>query len=74
MHRAASTQQELEGSVNGLKKETGAQLRELASDRGEALRALEGAKHAAEQRQHQLQASQTTTACHGTLYYIAEPH
>ncbi|KAL3132444.1 Nucleolar protein 58 [Trebouxia sp. C0010 RCD-2024] len=53
--RAASAQQELEGSVNGLKKETGAQLRELASDRGEALRALEGAKHAAEQRQHQLQ-------------------
>jgi len=41
--------------VNGLKKETGAQLRELASDRGEALRALEGAKQAAEHRQHQLQ-------------------
>lgn len=60
--RAASAQQELEGSVNGLKKETGAQLRELASDRGEALRALEGAKHAAEQRQHQLQASSATTA------------
>ncbi|DBA96427.1 TPA: Nucleolar protein 58, variant 2 [Trebouxia sp. C0004] len=53
--RAASAQQELEGSVNGLKKETGAQLRELASDRGEALRALEGAKQAAEHRQHQLQ-------------------
>ena len=50
--RAASAQQELEGSVNGLKKETGAQLRELASDRGEALRALEGAKQAAEHRQH----------------------
>ena len=56
-HRAESAQQELEGSVNGLKKETGAQLRELASDRGEALRALEGAKQAAEHRQHQLQAS-----------------
>lgn len=41
----------------GLKKETGAQLRELASDRGEALRALEGAKQAAEHRQHQLQAT-----------------
>jgi len=40
-----------------MKKETGAQLRELASDRGEALRALEGAKQAAEHRQHQLQAS-----------------
>ncbi len=53
--RAASAQQQLEGSVNGLKKETGAQLRELASDRGEALRALEGAKQAAEHRQHQLQ-------------------
>lgn len=59
--RAASAQQELEGSVNGLKKETGAQLRELASDRGEALRALEGAKQAAEHRQHQLQASSTTS-------------
>ena len=59
--RAASAQQELEGSVNGLKKETGAQLRELASDRGEALRALEGAKQAAEHRQHQLQASSPTT-------------
>lgn len=59
--RAASAQQELEGSVNGLKKETGAQLRELASDRGEALRALEGAKQAAEHRQHQLQASSSTS-------------
>ena len=54
--RAASAQQELEGSVNGLKKETGAQLRELACDKGEALRALQAAKQAAEQRQHQLQA------------------
>lgn len=53
--RAESAQQELEGSVNGLKKETGAQLRELACDKGEALRALQGAKYAAEQRQHQLQ-------------------
>lgn len=73
--RAASAQQELEGSVNGLKKETGAQLRELASDRGEALRALEGAKQAAEHRQHQLQASSATSqssnkknsACLGVL-------
>ena len=59
--RAASAQQELEGNVNGLKKETGAQLRELASDKGEALRALEGAKQAAENRQHQLQASFATS-------------
>lgn len=62
MCRAASAQQELEGSVNGLKKETGAQLRELASDRGEALKALEGAKQAAEHRQHQLQANSTTSS------------
>ena len=55
--RAASAQQELEGSVHGLKKETGAQLRELASDKGEAIRALQGAKQAAELRQHQLQVS-----------------
>lgn len=41
--------------MSGLKKETGAQLRELACDKGEALRALQGAKQAAEQRQHQLQ-------------------
>lgn len=61
--RAASAQQELEGSVNGLKKETGAQLRELASDRGEALRALEGAKQAAEHRQHQLQVHPLLPAC-----------
>ena len=74
MHRAASAQQELEGSVNGLKKETGAQLRELASDRGEALRALEGAKHAAEQRQHQLQASWITTAWHRPPYNTANAH
>ena len=62
-YRAASAQQELEGSVNGLKKETGAQLRELACDKGEALRALQAAKQAAEQRQHQLQVSHDVALC-----------
>ena len=52
--------------MHGLKKEAGAQLRELASDRGEALRALEGAKQAAEHRQHQLQAT--------THLFAAAPH
>ena len=61
--RAASAQQELEGSVNGLKKETGAQLRELACDKGEALRALHAAKQAAEQRQQQLQVSPVVARC-----------
>ena len=49
--------------MNGLKKETGAQLRELGSDKGEALRALEGAKQAAEHRQHQLQAITGQVPC-----------
>ncbi|KAK9803631.1 hypothetical protein WJX72_007017 [[Myrmecia] bisecta] len=46
--RAEQARQELEGNVKGLKKETGQQLRELQMNRGEAMRALQDAREAAE--------------------------